>query len=78
MLVLKAKIFRFFALIFALAGMVIFVILYFQNVQGTFLSALTNPFIVFIVLVPFLPAAVLSFMAHRLERKYIRKYLQSE
>ena len=77
-LVLKAKIFRFFALVFALAGMVIFVVLYFQNVEGAFLSALTNPFIIFIVLVPFLPAAVLSFLASRLEREYVRKYRQNE
>ncbi len=77
-LVLKAKLLRFFALIFALTGMVIFVVLYFQNVEGTFLSALTNPFVITIIIVPFLPAAVLSLLASRLEREYSRKYPQKD
>ena len=65
---------RFFALVFALAGMVVFIVLYLQNVGGTFFSALTNPFIITIILVPFLPAVVLSFLAQRAEREYLRKY----
>jgi len=54
--------------------MVIFLVLYFQNVGGTFFSALTNPFIVTIILVPFLPAVVLSLLAKRAEKEYLRKY----
>lgn len=73
-LVLKARLLRFFALVFALAGMVVFIVLYFQNVGGTFFSALTNPFIITIILVPFLPAFVLSLLAQRAEREYLRKY----
>jgi len=77
-LVLKARLFRFLAAVFAVTGLLIFIILYMQNIEGTFLSALTNPFIVVILLVPFLPAAVLSLLAARLEREYIRKYLQKK
>ena len=71
---LKARLLRFFAFVFACGGIVVFIALYFQNIQGSFLSALTNPFVVTIILVPFLPAAVLSFMASRLERQYLDKY----
>lgn len=71
-MLLKAKLFRLFALIFAVTGLVIFMVLYFQNVSGAFFSALTNPFVVTIVIIPFLPAAVLSWKASRLERKYER------
>lgn len=71
---LKARLLRFFAFVFACVGIVVFIALYFQNVEGSFLSALTNPFIVTIILVPFLPAAVLSFMASRAERQYLDKY----
>lgn len=68
--------FRFLALVFAAVGTVIFIILYARNVEGTFFSALTNPFIIAIILIPFLPAAVLSFLAGRAEKEYVRKYLQ--
>lgn len=73
-LVLKARLLRFFALVFALAGMAVFIVLYLRNVGGTFFSALTDPFIITIILVPFLPAAVLSLLAQRAEREYQRKY----
>lgn len=71
---LKARLLRFIALIFAIAGLLIFLALYIRNVDGTLLSALTNPFTIFIVVVPFLPAVVLSWMASRLEKQYDAKY----
>jgi hypothetical protein len=71
-MLLKAKLFRLFSLVFAVTGLIIFMVLYFQHVDGAFFSAMTNPFVVTIVIVPFLPAAVLSWMAGRLERKYER------
>lgn len=73
-LLMKAKIFRILAGIFALAGLLVFIILYMQNVDGAFLSSLTNPFIIVIILIPFLPAAVLSFRASRMEKEYMKKY----
>lgn len=73
-LVLKARLLRFAALIFAVTGLLIFLALYIKNIDGTLLSALTNPFTIFMVLIPFLPAAVLSWMASRLEKQYAAKY----
>jgi ABC-type transporter Mla maintaining outer membrane lipid asymmetry permease subunit MlaE len=76
--VLKARLLRLFALVFAFVGVILFVVLYFQNIEGSFWSALTNPFVVTILVVPFLPAAVLSFMASRLERQYLDKYARKD
>lgn len=73
-LLLKAKLLRLFAIVFAFAGLVVFIALYFQHIEGTFFSALTNPFVVFIVILPFLPAVVLSMRASKLERDASRKF----
>jgi hypothetical protein len=67
---MKAQLFRLFALIFAIAGTGVFIVLYLRNVQGTFFSALTNPFIIAMILIPFLPAIVLSKKASKLEKEY--------
>lgn len=75
---LKARLLRLFAFVFAFVGVILFVVLYFQNIEGSFWSALTNPFVVTILVVPFLPAAVLSFMASRLERQYLDKYARKD
>lgn len=77
-LVLKARIYRICALIFALIGLIMFVMLYMRHVEGAFLSSMTNPFIITIVVVPFLPAVVLSILARRLEREYIKKFQQNK
>lgn len=69
-LLLKTRIYRFFAAAFAFAGLTVFLILYFRNVEGNVLDALSRPSIVAILLLPFLPAAVLSWMSARLESKF--------
>jgi hypothetical protein len=71
---LKARLLRGFALIFAIAGLLVFLVLYVRNVQGSFFSALTNPFVITIILVPFLPAIVLSWLAGHTERQYAKKH----
>lgn len=67
---MKARLYRFFALAFALFGVAIFLILYFRHVDGRLLDALANIKTVVIILVPFLPAAVLTMMAARAEDKF--------
>lgn len=44
--------------------------MYVKNVDGRLVEALRNPLTIFIFLVPFVPAAVLSFLADRAEKKY--------
>jgi hypothetical protein len=53
----------------ALAGMVIFSVLYFNMAGGSILEVLQKPMLVVILIFPFIPAAVLSWMAGRIEDK---------
>ena len=69
-LLMKARVYRFFALAFAFFGLVIFLFLYFKHIDGRLLEALTNLKTVFIILIPFLPAAVLTALASRTEGKF--------
>lgn len=71
-LLIKSRLYRFFALVFALMGVVVFMFLYFRHVEGQLLEALRDPSIIAIVVIPFLPAVVLSLMAQRLERQFMK------
>ena len=71
-LLIKSRLYRFFALAFAVMGVVVFVTLYFKNIEGHLLEALRNPSIIAIILIPFLPAIVLSLMAQRAEQKFMK------
>lgn len=66
-LIVKAKLYRLFAFVFALTGLVIFGVMFKQQTDGSVFSALTNPFIIVMVLFPFMPAVFLSLRAKKLE-----------
>jgi len=74
---IKARLYRFMSILFVTLGIFIFCIMYIQNVEGQLLSALKDPMVISIFLVPFLPAAVLSFLADKAEKKYAQ-LLQKE
>ncbi|HNQ91956.1 MAG TPA: hypothetical protein PKI93_03385 [Alphaproteobacteria bacterium] len=67
---IKSKVYRFTSLLFVTIGILVFCILYVQNVDGRFLEAIRDPFTVSIFLVPFIPAAIMTFLADRAEKKY--------
>jgi len=67
---IKAKFYKGVSLLFVVLGLVVFMILYMANIEGRLMEALKNPFTLGIFLLPFLPAAVLSFMADNYEKKY--------
>lgn len=69
-ILIKAKFYRTFALIFITLGIFIFCFLYISNIEGRLFDALSDPFTISVFLVPFIPAAFLSWMADRLEQKY--------
>lgn len=69
-LLMKSKLYRMFALFFAVMGVVIFVSLFVSHVDGNFIKALSDPTTIAVVLVPFLPAVVLSLLAQRTEKKF--------
>jgi hypothetical protein len=67
-LLIKAKVYRLFATVFAVVGAVIFLVLYFRFYGGDFMEALRDPTTIFIVIFPFLPAVLLSLKAKRAEK----------
>ncbi len=69
---IKAKFYRFFAIVFAVVGLVLFTYLYFEKVSGHFFEAIKEPWLVLIILIPFLPAAILSWIASRMEKKLMK------
>ncbi len=64
--------YRLFAIFFAVAGVIIFIILYLQNLEGDIGALLRKPAFVIILLVPFLPSVILSMISRHLENKYFQ------
>lgn len=71
-LLIKSRLYRFFALAFALMGVVVFITLFFRFVEGQFFTALRDPSIIAMITIPFLPAVVLSLMAQKTEQKFAK------
>lgn len=69
-LLIRTKILKFFAASFALMGLVVFLVLYFRNIDGRLFEALSNPFTIVMIVFPFLPAVVLSWLASRTESRF--------
>ena len=67
---IKAKVYRFMSLVFVTLGIFIFCAMYVQNVEGRLVEALKDPMTIAIFLIPFFPAAVLSYLADGAEKKY--------
>lgn len=57
------------AMVFALTGLVVFTITYFEHINGRLLEALQDPFVITIFLFPFLPAVILSMVARNAQKK---------
>lgn len=66
----KAKLYRFTSLLFVTIGIFVFCVMYVQNIEGKLLQALKDPMTISVFLVPFIPAAVLTFLADSAEKKY--------
>lgn len=62
---------RVFAVVTAIVGLIIFTILYFKVIEGRLQEALSEPRTILIILIPFLPAVVISFLAERARSKFI-------
>ena len=74
---IKSKLYRFVSLFFVTLGVLIFCVMYVQNVEGRLIEALKDPMTIFIFLVPFVPAAVLTFLADGAEKKY-KKMIEAQ
>ena len=69
-LLMKARLYRYIAVVFALVGLLVFLVVYMDHVEGQLLEALSNPLIIGALFIPFLPAVLLSWMAARAEKKF--------
>jgi hypothetical protein len=58
------------SLLFVTLGIFVFCAMYVQNVEGRLIQALKDPMIISVFLIPFFPAAVLTFLADSCEKKY--------
>ncbi len=67
-LLLKGKVYRFIATVFAIGGVVLFLILHYQFFHGDLMASLKDPVTIPLVLLPFIPSVVLSFRARKAER----------
>lgn len=76
-LYIRSRFYRTAAYIFALAGIVIFSFIYFRVTEGDLSLLFRDPVLVGLLVFPFMPAFVLSWMAARLELKFDR-YLRSK
>jgi hypothetical protein len=67
--VLRARLYRILAIVTAVIGLIIFIILYNRNIGGRFEQAITEPQTIAVILLPFLPSFFMSFMASRARKK---------
>ncbi len=74
-LLFTAKILQFCADIFAVFGIFLFAYIYFKNFHENPFGALKSPYFIVTVLIPFIPAAFLAFLASK-KRKEIRQMLE--
>ncbi|MBP7721843.1 MAG: hypothetical protein KA155_04835 [Alphaproteobacteria bacterium] len=67
---IKSKLYRFLALVFACLGVLLFCYTYFEQSEGgNIFNLLRNPVSIVFLIFPFVPAIALSVMARRAERK---------
>lgn len=74
-LLIQAKVMQFFADIFAVFGIFLFVYIYLSRFQNNPMAALHDTFFIVTVLLPFIPAAVMAYIAAK-KRREIRTLLE--
>jgi hypothetical protein len=74
-LLISAKMLQVFADIFAVFGIFLFAYIYFTHWRDSPFKALQDPFFIVTILFPFIPAALLAYLASR-KRKQVRSLLE--
>ena len=69
----RAKAYRLIGILFALVGIGVFAMLYLRlSGSGQFLAAMMDPFLIGVVLFPFVPAFFLTMMGQMSEKKVVK------
>ncbi len=74
-LLIAAKVYQIFADVLAVFGIVLFAYIYLAHYKDNAFAALRDPFFVVTILIPFIPAAVMAYLASNKRRK-IRALLE--
>jgi hypothetical protein len=75
---MRSRLYQLLALITAGVGLIIFIVLYFEHIDGKFDYALRSPSTLVIIVLPFLPAIVLSILAERSRSRFVNALQQIE
>ena len=75
-LLTKCKQHKMWALVFLIFGVGVFCYLYVTYLEGDVVQAFSRPAFVFFVIIPFIPAMIFSWLAHRIEHR-LKNYLDS-
>lgn len=68
-ILISAKLLQFCADIFAVFGIFLFIYIYLAHWQNNPMAALRDPFFVITIVFPFIPAALLAYLASRKKRQ---------
>lgn len=75
-MLMKAKLFRMMAFVFAGAGFVMFLVMFYSKGSGSIIDMFSKISTIALVTVPFLPAVFLSYSANKMD-KALKKYLET-
>ena len=68
-LLIKSKLYRYMSMALVAVGFGLFCMIYFKMLHGDFIGVIKNPAQIIMLLFPFLPAVILSWMSRRVEIK---------
>lgn len=71
-LYMQGKIYRGLAQVFAVLGLIAAAFLYYNATDGDFRRLTDNPFLLIVMVIPFLPAVVLSMKAKKADKEYVK------
>jgi len=66
---IRMRVYRFCAFLFVAFGIIMFAFLYMNYLDGDPMQAITRPITTAMILIPFMPAAVLAWMSMKEEKK---------
>ena len=77
-LVIKIHLYRMTAILFAIVGLLVFIMLYSRLAGGDFMQVLRNPLLALWLLLPFLPSSFLFLLTGKCEKKLMAMLEQSD
>jgi len=70
---IKAGTYKILMGVFAVVGLIVFLILYVKNIEGHITEALKQPSTILMIVIPFIPAIVFSFKYNKVIKQMTKK-----